>query len=110
MSDLMQHKPRANDPAPATAGAEEPAAAVTGRRIPIGRLRDFALVPAILAIAILGEIVSPVFLHYDNILNVLQTMSEIGLLVLAESLILLTGRMDLRLSPRSAWPPGSRHG
>ena len=35
------------------------------------------------SIAIVGQIVNPVFLQTDNLINVLQTMSEIALLVLA---------------------------
>jgi simple sugar transport system permease protein len=76
------------------------------RRIPIARLRDFALVPAIVAIAIIGEIVNPVFLRSDNLINVLQTMSEIGLLVLAQTLVLITGKMDLSLESTFGLAPG----
>jgi NAD(P) transhydrogenase subunit alpha len=53
------------------------------RRIAIARLRDLALIPAIIAIAIVGQVVNPVFLRSDNLINVLQTMSEIAVLVLA---------------------------
>ena len=44
------------------------------------------------SIAIVGQIVNPVFLQPDNLINVLQTMSEIGLLVLAETLVLIVGQ------------------
>jgi simple sugar transport system permease protein len=77
-----------------------------GDRFQLGRLRDFALVPAIIAMAIVGQIVNPVFLHHDNLINVLQTMSEIGLLVLAESLVLLIGKMDLSLESTFGLAPG----
>jgi len=72
----------------------------------LARLRDLALVPAIILVAVIGQIVSPIFLHADNIRNVLQTMSEIGLLVLAETLILLAGRMDLSLESTMGLAPG----
>ena len=48
------------------------------RRLALGRLRDLALVPAIIVIAIVGYWVNPVFLSFDNISNILQSMSEIG--------------------------------
>jgi simple sugar transport system permease protein len=75
-------------------------------RIRIARLRDFALVPAIVLIGIVGQIVSPVFLHSDNLLNVLQQMSEVGLLVLAQTLVLLVGKMDLSLESTFGLAPG----
>src|SRR3954471_16967513 len=75
-------------------------------RIPIARLRDFALVPAIVVMAFVGQIVNPVFVHTDNLLNVLQQMSEVGLLVLAQTLVLLVGKMDLSLESTFGLAPG----
>ncbi len=75
-------------------------------RVRIARLRDFALLPAIILIGIVGQIVSPVFLHSDNLLNVLQQMSEVGLLVLAQTLVLLVGKMDLSLESTFGLAPG----
>ena len=72
----------------------------------IARLRDLALIPAIIAIAIVGQFVNPVFLHTDNLLNVLQTMSEIAILVLAETLVLIAGKMDLSLESTFGLAPG----
>ena len=96
---------------PDTALAESPAPAAAdkrliGGRIPLARLRDLALVPAILIIAIVGQIVSPVFLQPDNLLNVLQTMSETALLVLAETMILIVKKMDLSLESTMGLAPG----
>ena len=62
-----------------------------GRRIAFARLRDLALVPAIIVIAVVGQLVSPVFLQADNLINILQTMSEIAVLVLAQTLVRLAG-------------------
>lgn len=76
------------------------------RRVALARLRDFALVPAIIAIAIVGEAVNPVFLHFTNVVTILQTMSEVGLLVLAETMILLVGKMDLSLESTMGLAPG----
>src|ERR1041385_8797106 len=93
----------------AAAGTPEPQAkrtALLGGRIPLARLRDLALVPAIVVIAIVGQIVNPVFLQADNLINVLQTMSEMALLVLAQTLILIVKKMDLSLESTMGLAPG----
>ncbi|MFJ9250989.1 ABC transporter permease [Streptomyces sp. NPDC101776] len=77
-----------------------------GGRIPLARLRDLALVPAIVVIAIVGQIVNPVFLQPDNLMNVLQTMSEMALLVLAQTMILIVKKMDLSLESTMGLAPG----
>ncbi|MDX3694554.1 ABC transporter permease [Streptomyces europaeiscabiei] len=110
---VLADTPRATEP-----GVK--GAALLGGRIPLARLRDLALVPAIVGIAIVGQIVNPVFLQGDNLINVLQTMSEIGLLVLAQTMILIVKKMDLSLESTmglapgvAAWlvvPTGSGHG
>src|SRR4051812_1886702 len=77
------------------------------RRAPaIARLRDVALVPAIIVVAIVGFAVNPVFLSPDNIVNVLQSMSEISIVVLAETIVLVTGKMDLSLESTFGLAPG----
>jgi len=76
------------------------------RNLALVRLRDLALVPAIVAVAIVGFIVSPVFLQTDNIINVLQSMSEIAIVVLAETLVLIAGKMDLSLESTFGLAPG----
>lgn len=88
--------------------AQEPVLPVGGerRRLALARLRDLALVPAIVVIAIIGEAVNPVFLHFANVVTILQTMSEVGVMVLAETLILLMGRMDLSLESTYGLAPG----
>ncbi|MEU9185491.1 ABC transporter permease [Streptomyces sp. NPDC048484] len=95
--------------ADAAAKAVEPKprrTALLGGRIPLARLRDLALVPAIVAIAIVGQIVNPVFLQADNIINILQTMSEMALLVLAQAMILIVKKMDLSLESTMGLAPG----
>jgi ribose/xylose/arabinose/galactoside ABC-type transport system permease subunit len=67
------------------------------RGIRLARFRDLALVPAILLLAIVGQLVDPVFLSMGNIVNVLQQQTELSLLVLAEALILISGKFDLSL-------------
>jgi simple sugar transport system permease protein len=94
--------------APDVAAVPDQAEALTapGRRLVLARMRDFALVPAIIVIAVIGEFVNPVFLHFQNVVTILQTMSEIGLMVLAETLIILMGRMDLSLESTFGLAPG----
>ncbi|GGM24602.1 sugar ABC transporter permease [Micromonospora sonchi] len=78
----------------------------SSRSLAIARLRDLALVPAIIAVAIVGSIVNPVFLSADNIINVLQSMSEIAIVVLAQTIVLITGKMDLSLESTFGLAPG----
>jgi ribose/xylose/arabinose/galactoside ABC-type transport system permease subunit len=75
------------------------AAAVPRRRggVQIARLRDFALIPAIVVLFVVGALTDPAFATTDNLLNVLQSQTELALLVLAETLILIAGKFDLSL-------------
>ncbi|MFJ2866768.1 ABC transporter permease [Kitasatospora sp. NPDC087314] len=72
-------------------------AAPAGRRFQLARYRDLSLVPVLLVLGVIGFIVSPAFLTSDNLLGVGQQATELSLLVLAEALILIAGRMDLSL-------------
>lgn len=63
----------------------------------LAHFRDFALIPFILLLLLVGFIVSPNFLTTDNMLAVLQQCTEVSLLVLGEAMILIAGRMDLSL-------------
>ncbi len=74
-----------------------PAAAPAERRFQLARYRDLSLVPVLLVLGIIGFAVSPAFLTSDNLLGVGQQATELSLLVLAEALILIAGRMDLSL-------------
>ncbi|MEU4411449.1 ABC transporter permease [Streptosporangium sp. NPDC023963] len=75
-------------------------------RVRLARLRDLALVPAIIAIAVVGQIVHPIFLQPDNLINILQTMSEMSLLVMAQTIVLVAGKMDLSLESTFGLAPG----
>ncbi|MFG2860059.1 ABC transporter permease [Streptomyces sioyaensis] len=66
-------------------------------RIVPGRWRDLSLVPVIFVLGVIGFIVSPAFLTGDNLIGVVQQSTELGLLVLGEALVLISGRMDLSL-------------
>ncbi|MFD7923700.1 ABC transporter permease [Streptomyces sp. NPDC059740] len=63
----------------------------------MARWRDLSLVPVILVLGVIGFIVSPAFLTGDNLVGVVQQSTELGLLVLGEALVLISGRMDLSL-------------
>lgn len=79
---------------------EPPTATVpesVGRRFELARFRDLSLVPVLLVLGVIGFIVSPAFLTSDNLLGVGQQATELSLLVLAQALILIIGRMDLSL-------------
>ena len=70
----------------------------TGARLPaLARLRDLTLIPVIFVLLVIGFFVDPVFLTGQNLTNVLQQQTELSLVVLAEALILLSGKFDLSL-------------
>jgi len=61
------------------------------------RMRDLVLVPILVLFMIVGSFVSDSFLLPENLLNVLQQSSELSILVLAQTLILICGKFDLSL-------------
>jgi simple sugar transport system permease protein len=60
-------------------------------------VHELALVPAIGVAILIGAIVSDAFLTSANITNLLQQSAVLGVVVIAEALILLVGRFDLSL-------------
>ncbi|MEE6261914.1 ABC transporter permease [Plantactinospora sonchi] len=103
MSETLSTATPPAAPPPSSPSSRSPS---SSRTLAVARLRDLALVPAIIAVAIVGSIVNPVFLSSDNIINVLQSMSEIGILVLAQTIVLITGKMDLSLESTFGLAPG----
>ena len=61
------------------------------------RLSAFALVPALGLLIVIGASTNEAFLLPANWLNILQQSSILALLVLAESLVLISGKFDLSL-------------
>src|ERR1700730_12955240 len=59
--------------------------------------RELTLVPVIIVLMIAGAIVNPVFFTTSNLINVAQGGADLGMVVVAESLILLTGKFDISL-------------
>jgi simple sugar transport system permease protein len=60
-------------------------------------VHELALVPAIGLAILVGALVSDAFLTSANITNLLETSAVLGVVVIAETLILLVGRFDLSL-------------
>src|SRR6202521_4568741 len=59
--------------------------------------RELTLVPVIVVLLIAGAIVNPVFFTASNLINVAEGGAALGMVVVAESLILLTGKFDISL-------------
>ena len=74
-------------------GTGRPAA----RRSTLLGLRELTLIPVIVLAIIVGAFASDAFLTTDNFLNILQQSSELSVVVIAETLILLAGKFDLSL-------------
>jgi simple sugar transport system permease protein len=70
-------------------------------RRPLGAVsaagRELALLPVLVIAVIVGTLSSSTFLTQDNILNVLQQSSELAVVVVGLSLILIAGKFDLSL-------------
>src|SRR5437764_5559928 len=67
------------------------------RRILLGSVRELALVPAIAVLFVVGIFTRPAFFTTSNFSNTAQFSAALGMVVVAESLILLTGSFDLSL-------------
>jgi simple sugar transport system permease protein len=61
------------------------------------KLSSVALIPALVILLIIGNYTNDAFLQPANLLTILQQSSVLALLVLAESLVLITGKFDLSL-------------
>src|ERR1700693_80167 len=68
-----------------------------GRYVMANWIRELALLPVIVLLVIIGAFVNPAFLTADNFINVAQESAALGAVVVAETLILLTGKFDLSL-------------
>jgi simple sugar transport system permease protein len=86
-----------------TATKRTAASAVVGppprdpRRVVLNWFRELTLVPVIVLVMIGGAFVNPVFFTSSNLIDVAQGGAALGLVVVAESLILLTGKFDISL-------------
>ena len=67
------------------------------RFVVLNWFRELTLVPVIVLVMIGGSIVNPVFFTSSNLIDVATGGAALGLVVVAESLILLTGKFDISL-------------
>jgi simple sugar transport system permease protein len=88
----------------ATAANSPGPARPASRRSPI-RLHDLALLPALLILIVIGAFISPAFLTHNNINTILTSSAALALVVLAESLIIITGKFDLSLESTAGFAP-----
>jgi simple sugar transport system permease protein len=88
------------DQATALAAAPRP----LSRAIPF-RFRDFALLPALVVLIAIGSFVSPAFLTQVNFTTILTSSAALALVVLAEALVIITGKFDLSLESTAGFAP-----
>jgi simple sugar transport system permease protein len=69
------------------------------------RLRDLALLPALVVMIIIGALVSPSFLTVGNFSSVLTASAALAMVTLAESLIIIAGKFDLSLESTAGFAP-----
>ena len=67
------------------------------RMLVLNFFRELTLVPVIIVLMIAGAIINPVFFTSSNLINVAEGGSALGMVVVAETLILLTGKFDISL-------------
>ena len=79
------------------AGAAKPMQRRAFRVVVLNLFRELTLVPVIVVLMIGGAIVNPVFFTTSNLVNVAEGGAALGMVVVAESLILLTGKFDISL-------------
>jgi len=84
--------PSASTPTPVKAPDSKAAKAVLLRRA-----RELALLPALLLLLVLGAIVNDSFLTERNIISILGASAALAMVVLAEALVLILGKIDLSL-------------
>src|SRR5579871_248531 len=68
-----------------------------GQHLMTNWIRELALLPAIIILLIIGAFENPAFLTEANLITVAQLAAPLGIVVAAETLILLTGKFDLSL-------------
>lgn len=69
------------------------------------RTVQLGMIPAVVVVFVIGAVANESFLTSSNLLNVLRQSSELAILVLAQTLILLCGKFDLSLESTVAFAP-----
>jgi simple sugar transport system permease protein len=75
------------------------------RRVLLGSLRELSLLPAIVVVFIVGYNSSPAFFTTANLSNTAQASAALGMVVVAETLVLLTANLDLSLQSIFGFAP-----
>ncbi|MGW5124883.1 ABC transporter permease [Streptomyces sp. NPDC004069] len=73
------------------------AGAGSARTVLLRRARELALLPPLLLLMVLGTVVNDSFLTERNLISILGASAALAMVVLAESLVLITGKFDLSL-------------
>lgn len=89
VTDTTTAGPVSAPPAPAKGGRN--------RSVLLRRARELALVPALILLLVLGAVLNDAFLTERNIVSILGASAALAMVVLAESLVLITGKFDLSL-------------
>jgi simple sugar transport system permease protein len=92
VADIKTPAATATTPAP-----DRNADSGSARSIVLRRARELALVPALLLLMLLGTLVNDSFLTERNLISILGASAALAMVVLAESLVLITGKFDLSL-------------
>ncbi|MDX6201692.1 MAG: simple sugar transport system permease protein [Frankiales bacterium] len=73
--------------------------------VAVARMRDLALLPGIALVMVVGAFSDKAFLTHGNLIDVLDNFAWISMLVLAEAVILISGKLDLSLESTVALAP-----
>jgi simple sugar transport system permease protein len=69
----------------------------SARVVLLRRARELALVPALLLLLVLGALLNDSFFTEATLISILASSAPLAMVVLAESLVLITGKFDLSL-------------
>jgi simple sugar transport system permease protein len=72
-------------------------APATRRRVSMQSLRELTLLPAIAGVIIAGTVLNSSFMTVGNFIDIAQFSAALGAVVVAESLVLIVGDLDLSL-------------
>ena len=100
MSTAAASDPTSVGPPPTTDGARSRATGWLSRN-----RQSIGLVPAILIVVVIGSQTNDAFLTQGNVISILQASAVLGVLVVAESIVLIAGRFDLSLESTVGFAP-----
>ncbi|MGW0627672.1 ABC transporter permease [Streptomyces sp. NPDC002758] len=69
----------------------------SAKAVLLRRARELALVPALLLLLVLGALLNDSFFTEATLISILASSAALAMVVLAESLVLITGKFDLSL-------------